>query len=58
MRFFKNVLSQLHTYVLWALLSAVFWGWIFTAFVADSLSGVSSYMKEDSSSSCRYLSGE
>ncbi len=36
MRFFKNVLSQLHTYVLWALLSAVFWGWIFTAFVFDA----------------------
>ena len=36
MRFLKNVLSQLHSYVLWALLSAVFWGWIFTAFVADA----------------------
>lgn len=30
MRFFKNVLSQLHSFVLWALLSAIFWGWIFT----------------------------
>ena len=30
MRFFKNVFSQLHTFVLWALMSAIFWGWIFT----------------------------
>lgn len=26
----KRVLSQLHRYVLWALLSVVFWAWIFT----------------------------
>ena len=30
MRFLKNVFSQLHTFVLWALLSAIFWSWIFT----------------------------
>lgn len=30
MRFIKNVFSQLHSFVLWLLLSAVFWGWIFT----------------------------
>lgn len=30
MRFFKNVFSQLHSFVLWALMSAIFWGWIFT----------------------------
>ncbi len=30
MRFLKNVFSQLHTFVLWALMSAIFWGWIFT----------------------------
>ncbi len=30
MRFFKNIFSQLHTFVLWALMSAIFWGWIFT----------------------------
>ena len=39
MRFWKNVLSQLHSFVLWALLSAVFWGWIFTAFVDDAPAG-------------------
>ena len=36
MRFFRNVLSQLHSYVLWALMSVLFWGWIFTAFIADA----------------------
>ena len=30
MRFIKNVFSQLHRYVLWLIISAVFWGWIFT----------------------------
>lgn len=30
MRFLKNVFSQLHSFVLWLLFSAVFWGWIFT----------------------------
>lgn len=30
MRFIKNVFSKLHAFVLWALLAAVFWGWIFT----------------------------
>ena len=30
MRFLKNVFSQLHTFVLWLLMSALFWGWIFT----------------------------
>ncbi len=35
MRFIKNVFSQLHTFVLWALLSAIFWSWIFT-FATDT----------------------
>ena len=35
MRFLKNVFSQLHRWVLWALLSAIFWGWIF-GFVTDT----------------------
>ena len=30
MRFIKNVFSQLHSFVLWLMFSAVFWGWIFT----------------------------
>ena len=30
MQFLKNVWSQLHRFVLWALLSTVFWAWIFT----------------------------
>lgn len=30
MRFIKNVFSQLHSFVLWALASFIFWGWIFT----------------------------
>lgn len=30
MRILKNIFSQLHTFVLWLLASAIFWGWIFT----------------------------
>ena len=30
MRFAKNVFSQLHTFILWALISVIFWGWVFT----------------------------
>lgn len=30
MKVLKNILSQLHSFVLWLLASAVFWGWIFT----------------------------
>jgi hypothetical protein len=30
MRFLKNIVSQTHRWILWALLSAVFWAWIFT----------------------------
>ena len=30
MKFIKNVFSQLHRFVLWLVISAVFWGWIFT----------------------------
>lgn len=30
MRALKNIFSQLHTFVLWLLASALFWGWIFT----------------------------
>ncbi len=38
MRFVKNVFSQLHTFILWALMSAIFWGWIFTL-VTDAPAG-------------------
>lgn len=31
----KKVFSQLHTFVLWALVSAIFWSWVFT-FVTDA----------------------
>ncbi len=30
MKFIKNVLSQLHTFVLWLLISVLLWGWIFS----------------------------
>lgn len=30
MRAVKNIFSQLHTFILWLLASAVLWGWIFT----------------------------
>lgn len=30
MRIVRNIFSQLHTFVLWLLVSAIFWGWIFT----------------------------
>ncbi len=30
MRTLKNIFSRLHEYILWALISAVFWSWIFT----------------------------
>ena len=30
MQVLKNIWSQLHRWVFWALLSTVFWGWIFT----------------------------
>ena len=29
MRVLKNIVSRLHTYIVWALLSAIFWGFIF-----------------------------
>lgn len=35
MKALKNIVSQLHTFVLWLLASAFFWGWIFT-FVTDT----------------------
>ena len=35
MKMMKNILSHLHTFVLWLLLSAFFWSWIFT-FVTDA----------------------
>lgn len=37
MKILKNIVSQLHTFVLWLLASAIFWGWIFT-FVTDTSS--------------------
>lgn len=36
MRMIKNIFSQLHTFVLWLMASALFWGWIFT-FVTDTV---------------------
>ena len=36
MRVLKNIFSQLHTFVLWLMASALFWGWIFT-FVTDTV---------------------
>ena len=30
MRILRNIWSQLHRFVFWALISIVFWGWIFT----------------------------
>ena len=35
MKTLRNILSQWHVFVLWALLSAIFWSWIFT-FVTDT----------------------
>ena len=35
MKIWKNITSQLHIFVLWLLISAFFWGWIFT-FVTDT----------------------
>ena len=35
MRVLKNIFRQLHTFVLWALASALLWSWIFT-FVTDT----------------------
>lgn len=35
MRVLKNIFSQLHSFVLWALASALLWGWVFT-FVTDT----------------------
>ena len=35
MRVFKNIWSQLHTFVLWGLASALFWAYVFT-FVTDT----------------------
>lgn len=35
MKMLKRILSQLHSFVLWLLVSALFWSWIFT-FVTDT----------------------
>ena len=35
MKMLKRIISQLHTFVLWLLVSAIFWSWIFT-FVTDT----------------------
>ena len=35
MKMLRRILSQLHTFVLWLLFSAMFWSWIFT-FVTDT----------------------
>ena len=35
MRILKNILSQLHIYMIWLILYALLWGWIFT-FVTDT----------------------
>ena len=29
MRVLKNIVSRLHTYIVWALLSAIIWGFVF-----------------------------
>ena len=36
MKILRNIFSQLHVYVLWLLLSTMFWGWIFASFVNDT----------------------
>ena len=36
MRVLRNIFTQLHEYVLWLLLSAVLWGWIFSTFLTDT----------------------
>ena len=36
MRIVKNIFSQLHIYMIWLILSALLWGWIFT-FVTDTV---------------------
>lgn len=35
MKVLKNIFSQLHTFILWAMLCALLWGWIYT-FVGDT----------------------
>ena len=35
MRVLKNIFSQLHTFLLWAILCVLLWGWIYT-FVGDT----------------------
>lgn len=35
MRFLKNLFSHIHLFLLWAVISALLWGWIFT-FVTDT----------------------
>ena len=35
MRVLKNILGQLHVYVVWLILSAVLWGFVFN-FVTDA----------------------
>ena len=37
MRLIRRIVSQLHRYVMWALLSAVLWAWIFLSFVLDTV---------------------
>jgi len=37
MRLIRRILSQLHRYVMWALLSSVLWAWIFLNFVTDTV---------------------
>ncbi|MBR0425950.1 MAG: hypothetical protein IJK01_07520 [Clostridia bacterium] len=36
MRTFKRILSQLHRYVFWAVISTMLWAWIFFVFVVDT----------------------
>lgn len=36
MRILKNILSQLHRFVFWAILLSLFWAWIFLNFVGDT----------------------
>ena len=51
MRVLKNIWSQLHRFVLWALLSTIFWAWIFTLVTDTSPEyKVTLYIQSDSCS--------
>ena len=35
-KFFRNIWSQLHRFVFWALLFAMLWSWIYASFIEDT----------------------